>query len=147
MKHLIVIAAVAGAFALGHAFAQEGEKKMQWNPPEWMKKSKEHEKLAESTGTFDVKMELFMEPGKPPMVVEGSATRTSIKNGFWIREDFKCSWMGHPFEGTLIQGYDNFRKQHVHVWFDNSSPILWRSATARSSMASGSTRAATPTRT
>ena len=123
MKHWHIGIAVLGAFLLGQVFAQE-DKVMQWTPPDWMKKTTVHDGLEKTVGEFIVKTEMFIEPGKPPMVAAAAATRKSIKNGFFVREDFKGNFMGMAFEGTLIQGYDPFRKKHVSVWFDNGSPIM-----------------------
>ena len=123
MKHGHIGIALVGAFLLGQVFAQD-DKAMQWTPPDWMKKTKVHEGLEQTVGEFTVKTEMFMEPGKPPEVMDATSTRKSIKNGFFVREDFKGKFMGMDFEGTLIQGYDPFRKKHVSVWFDNGSPIM-----------------------
>jgi hypothetical protein len=122
MKHWYVGLAILVAFLLGRAFAQDEE--MKWTPPEWMRKTAEHEKLAKSVGEFDVKGEVFTAPGADPMPFTGTSVRTSIKNGFFVQEEFTGAWMGQPFHGTLIQGYDPFRKKHVSVWFDDGSPTL-----------------------
>jgi hypothetical protein len=122
MRNWHVIVAVLGALALGHALAQEKEN--QWTPPDWMKPTKEHEMLKKSVGEFDVKGEIWMAAGQDPMVMPATATRKMIKNGFFVQEDFKGNFMGQAFEGTLIQGYDPFRKKHTSVWFDNGSPIM-----------------------
>ena len=45
-------------------------------------------------------------------------------NGLYIEEVFKCQFMGQPFEGRLLQGYDTFRKKHTSVWIDNGSPVM-----------------------
>lgn len=124
MKKWYVVVAVLGAFALGHALAQDEEKGGAWKRPEWMNPTKEHEMLKKSVGEFDVKAEVWMAPDQAPMVMAATATRKSIKNGLFVREDFKGNFMGMAFEGTLIQGYDPFRKQYVSVWFDNDNPIM-----------------------
>ncbi|MHC4938729.1 MAG: DUF1579 family protein [Planctomycetota bacterium] len=123
MKHWHVGVAALAAFLLGHAFAQE-EPMQGWTPPDWMKAGDEHAELAKSVGEFDVKGEIFMVPDQPPMVMPATATRKVIKNGLFVQEDFKGNFMGQPFHGTLIEGYDTFRKRHVSVWFDNSSPVM-----------------------
>ena len=123
MRHWHVGIVVLGAFLLGHAVAQDDEKKMEWTPPDWMKPTKEHEMLKKSAGDFVVRGEVFMGPGQT-MQFDGTAQRTSIMNGLYIEEVFKGSFMGQPFEGRLIQGYDPFRKKHVHVWIDNGNPVL-----------------------
>jgi len=130
MKYGIVIAALIGAFVIGHAVAQDDGKDEPKNgagmmqAPEWMTKGEEHAELAKTVGDFDVVAEVFMGGDQPAMTMKGTASRKMIKNGYWLEETFKGEWMGQPFEGTLIQGYDRFRKQHVSIWFDNSSTTM-----------------------
>jgi hypothetical protein len=129
MKQGIVIAAIVGAFVIGHALAQDGGKEAPKNGggmqmPEWMRKGPEHAELAKTTGEFQVAAEVFMGGDKPAMTMKGESTRKMVKNGYWLREDFKGEWMGQPYEGTLIQGYDRFRKQHVSVWFDSGNTAM-----------------------
>jgi hypothetical protein len=120
------VAAVAvAAFCLGQVFAQEPGEKPAGAPmmPPWMKLTQEHKDLAASVGTFDVAGEIYTAPGAPAMKMAGTSHREMVLDGRYLVEMFKSSWMGQPFEGHLLQGYDTVRKEYVSIWVDSSSPV------------------------
>ena len=82
----------------------------------------EHARLAEHfAGTWDVAMTFWMDPDAPPMTERGTATTTPVFGGRQLRQDFKGTFMGAPFEGTGLSGYDNVRKRYTSSWTDNMS--------------------------
>lgn len=82
----------------------------------------EHARLAEHfAGTWNVAMTFWMDPDAPPMTETGSATITPVFGGRQLRQDFKGGFMGEPFEGTGMSGYDNVRKRYTSTWNDNMS--------------------------
>jgi hypothetical protein len=96
--------------------------------PEYMAKqqelgspSEEHQRLAESVGTWSVKGKLFAAPGAPPVEYEGTAERKMILGGRYVSESFHCSIMGMPFEGLLVMGYDKLAGEYFSFWLDNMS--------------------------
>jgi hypothetical protein len=115
-----ILALVGAAFVLGQATAQE-----QGDPPAqgWMQKGEPHRLMAESVGEFDVSGELWMGPGGPPMPYRATAKRELVLGGNFIKETFRGSWAGQPFEGWLLSGYDTVRKRHCNIWMDNFSPV------------------------
>ncbi|MEM7163998.1 MAG: DUF1579 family protein, partial [Planctomycetota bacterium] len=84
----------------------------------------EHAELAKTCGDYTFVGELHMMPGQPPQEMTGTAKRTMIMNGYYLQEDFKSTFMGQPFEGRLIHGYDTINKEHVSVWIDCHSPYM-----------------------
>jgi hypothetical protein len=82
----------------------------------------EHAQLAEHfAGTWDVAMTFWMDAEAPPMTETGSATITAILGGRQLEQDFKGAFMGMPYEGTGMSGYDNVRKRYTASWNDNMS--------------------------
>ena len=115
-----IFALVGAAFLLGHATAQEKEDQPAQG---WMAKAEAHRQMAESVGEFAVAGELWMGPDGPPMPYQATATRELVLGGNFIKETFRGSWAGQPFEGWLLSGYDTVRKRYVNVWMDNFSPV------------------------
>ena len=82
----------------------------------------EHAQLAEHfAGTWDVAMTFWMDAEAPPITEKGSATITPILGGRQLHQDFKGAFMGMPFEGIGMSGYDNVRKRYTASWNDNMS--------------------------
>ena len=59
----------------------------------------QHAQLAEHfAGNWDVAMTIWMEPGAPPVSQRGTAVVSSVLGGRQLRQDFKGTFMGAPFE-------------------------------------------------
>jgi hypothetical protein len=95
----------------------------------------EHAMLAKDVGTWDAKVESWMEPGKPPTVSAGTEVTTMGPGGLWTITTFKSTMMGQPFEGHGTNGYDPAKKVFVGTWIDSMStyPMIgestWNEAT------------------
>ncbi|RMH04055.1 MAG: DUF1579 domain-containing protein [Planctomycetota bacterium] len=79
-----------------------------------------HKLLARMEGEWKLAFEMNM-PGAPPMKSTGSSTVRMVLGGRYLQEELKGSFMGMPFEGLNLIGYDNFRKEFHSTWFDTSS--------------------------
>jgi hypothetical protein len=77
-----------------------------------------HKKLEPLAGNFEVKAKSWMDPAKPPEETTGSTTRKWILGNRYLEEDYTGSFMGQPFTGLGIQGYDNVTKRYVSTWMD-----------------------------
>ena len=97
----------------------------------------EHKWLEASVGTWNYTMTMWMAPGAPPSTSSGTAESTSILGGRYISSVFKGSFMGMPFEGHGLDGYDNFAKTYKSVWIDNMS--TWPMISTGSASADGKT--------
>lgn len=84
----------------------------------------QHAMLASSAGTWNVAMTMWMEPGAPPTEGTGVAVRTAILGDRTVREDFTSEFMGMPFEGMALTGYDNVTQRYWSTWTDNMSTGL-----------------------
>lgn len=77
-----------------------------------------HQRLAEMAGTWEVTVKSF-EGGGEPQVSQGKALRKMILGGRFLQEEYKGSFMGQPFDGIGLTGYDNVLKQFSLLWIDS----------------------------
>jgi hypothetical protein len=74
-----------------------------------------------------------MAPGKPP-VESPSTAEVKVLNDLWVTEDVKGDFMGKPFVGHGVHGYDNAHQKFVGSWVDNfGSYIMTSEGTADAS--------------
>ena len=78
-----------------------------------------HEKLAQMVGSWDAKVQHWMAPGAPVEESTGTAELEAIFGGRFILQEFSSEWMGEPFEGLGLFGYDNIQKEFQSVWLDS----------------------------
>lgn len=86
-----------------------------------------HEALARTAGTWTATVRYWMEPGGEPSEMEGSVKITPVMGGRFIREKVTSEWMGAPFHGVSIVGYNNTTGEVEGVWYDNHSTMLYTS--------------------
>ena len=80
-----------------------------------------HKSLDPFVGTWTTKVTMWMAPGAPPMVMEGTSEARWVMGGRYVEERFKSSFMGMPFEGLGYTGYDNIKQRYWSTWMDNMS--------------------------
>lgn len=61
--------------------------------------------------------------GQDPTEDKGTERVIAICNGRWLWSDFRGTFMGAPFEGHALVGYDPNEKKCVSFWFDSMSPV------------------------
>ncbi len=83
-----------------------------------------HEGLASTTGSYDLEIKSWHEPGGPAMDETGTATRTMGLDGRVLMEDLTASMMGMPFTGHGMMGYDNVSGKYWSTWTDSMSTGL-----------------------
>ena len=85
---------------------------------------KHHELLENLVGTWSADVTIWMDPNAPPIVSKGQATFKLIFDGRFLYGDFLGEFMGAPFKGINIMGYDNVKKEFFSIWLDNSTTGL-----------------------
>ncbi|MEZ6197067.1 MAG: DUF1579 domain-containing protein [Planctomycetota bacterium] len=81
----------------------------------------EHAMLMKGVGTWNVKAKFFMGPDAPPM--ESTATDTvRAVGGFWTVGDYRSEFMGMPFHGVSMVGYDPHAGEFLSTWADSMMP-------------------------
>lgn len=87
----------------------------------WMKSATPgdaHKVLSAFEGTWKAVVTMWMAPGAPPSVSEGTMTSRWVLGGRWLRQDYSGVWMDMPFEGLGYFGHDNIKKEYVGTWTD-----------------------------
>ncbi len=83
-----------------------------------------HEALASTTGSYDLEIKSWHEPGGPPMEETGTATRSMVLGGRVLMEQVTASMMDMPFTGQAMMGYDNVSGKYWSIWTDSMSTGL-----------------------
>jgi hypothetical protein len=112
MKTLIPLLSCLVAFPL---FAQE--------PPELEKPGEHHQHLEMMAGTWDVKSKFHMVPGQI-IEMNGVEVAKMQPGGFWLISDFSGKFMGKPFHGHAVMGYEAHKRKYVGMWTDSIASIM-----------------------
>ena len=78
-----------------------------------------HKMLAKSAGSWSATVTMWTQPGAAPMSYSASASDEMILGGRYLKSTNTGTFMGMPFEGIGITGYDNAKKLFVNSWIDN----------------------------
>lgn len=97
--------------------AEEKAAMAQWQ--KFMTPGEGHKMLDGMVGTFDAKVNMWMQPGAPTMASTGVSRNEWVLGKRYIRESFTGTFMNKPFQGIGYTGYDNGKKQYVGTWIDN----------------------------
>lgn len=87
----------------------------------WMRSAatnEHHARLQDLVGRWDAMATFWMGPDEPPMQSAGQSVNTSILGGRWVSMHYTCDFMGSPFEGTGVIGFDNLAGEWVGNWMD-----------------------------
>jgi len=129
------VAAAATLCATAALAVQDGQTQDAGFTPEMMKAMSPgpaHAKLAKLEGDYDIVLEWRMSPEAPWETLEFECEREMIMDGRFLQEDIEGEFMGNPFHGKGLLGFDNVREEYTNVWFDNSSTgIMISTGTAR----------------
>lgn len=79
----------------------------------------EHARLKAMTGTWTGAIKMWMDPAAPPMESTGTEEAKMILGDRYLQQDSKGSFMGQPYSGIGLTGYDNAKKKFVGTWIDN----------------------------
>ena len=84
----------------------------------------EHKMLATADGKWSAETTMWIAPDAPPAKGKATATNTMILGGRYQQTSFKGDFMGMPFEGGGVTGYDKARKVYFTNWMDNMSTMM-----------------------
>ena len=100
------------------------------NMEEMMKKMAElaapgpaHKALAPLGGEWNVEAKFWM-GGPEPTESKGASTKRWIMGGRFLQEDHKSEFMGLPFQGMGLTGYDTMKQKYIAMWIDNMGTAL-----------------------
>ena len=124
--------ALAGAMLIAPAFAFPANEKPQTKATaaagpsqdemmaQYMKYSNpgaDHEMLKQFAGSWKTVTKAWMGPGEP-QVSQGMADKTVILGGRFLKEEYNGIFMGEPFSGVGLTGYDMLKKEYIGNWVD-----------------------------
>lgn len=85
----------------------------------YMTPGQPHQELASLAGEWNHSLKMWMAPGATPTESSATSTVTPILGGRYVAEKFEGQFMGMPFEGHGLYGYDNAVNKHFMTWVDN----------------------------
>lgn len=83
-----------------------------------------HEILKKLAGNWNAEVKMWMDPSGKPEVSKGKAKNELIFNGRFLQMSYKGTFMGQPFEGQGVTGYDNVAKKYFSTWIDTMSTSM-----------------------
>lgn len=122
----LLLAAAAAGPAVG-ADADEGDPDAMMQA--WIEASKpgeHHERLAAMAGQWNVRIRYWAAPGAEPEETRGMAKNELILGGRFLQQEYKGSFMGEPFLGLGLEGYDPGRGVYTSDWRDSMSLFVMR---------------------
>ena len=90
---------------------------------EMMKPGPEHKELAKLAGKWDVSGKFWMGTPDDGKAVPGTAEFKVILDGRYIQQDFTGTFMGQPYTGMGVMGYDRYMKHYTNYWSDSVSTM------------------------
>ncbi len=81
----------------------------------------QHEHLAVLTGTWQAETKFWMDPSAEPMVSPATIEYRMIMNGRYLEETITSEFMGRPFKGRGLYGFNNVTGELQAAWIDDTS--------------------------
>jgi|GEM_PF-305995 len=81
----------------------------------------EHAQMAKAVGTWNAKTAFRMSPDAPWEESEATEVNSMMLNGLYKKTEFRGNFGGQPFEGFMIEGFNNLTKKYETVWVDSMS--------------------------
>jgi hypothetical protein len=83
--------------------------------------SPHHAMLNKLAGHWTVQVRMYPEPGGEPIDSRGAVRNEVILGGRALKSEFKGDFMGQPFAGMGLEGYDLDKGQHFGIWMDSTT--------------------------
>lgn len=96
---------------------------------EWAKYAEpgEHHRLLEPTiGTFAVSGKMWPEPGaSEPIMMGGESVTKWVLGGRFAMTHYNAEFMGQPFEGMGMVGFDRYTQRYQSYWWDTFGTMTY----------------------
>jgi hypothetical protein len=125
MRHLLTSTLFLAVAALAGGAASADEKKQAVPPDEkamleaMLKAAtpgEQHKKLEPLAGTWELSVQSWMDPSKPPSASKATSEIKWIMGNRFLEETVKGEFAGMEFNGRNLIGYDNLRKKYTTTW-------------------------------
>ncbi len=77
-----------------------------------------HAGLQPIVGEWETELKIWLSLDAEPIVTTGEAVTHWILGGRFVETTYRAEFMGQPFEGKGVEGYDNYAKEYVGTWRD-----------------------------
>lgn len=84
----------------------------------------EHQRIKALEGSWSTTSKMWMGPGEPK-TSNGSSEKKWIHDGRFLQEEFRGEFMGKPFSGMGLLGYDHYKKKYNGIWTDSMATSIW----------------------
>jgi Protein of unknown function (DUF1579) len=128
---------VAGTLTASFALAEDEASSEKIEPPsmeEIMKKAEAagtpgaaHKALEPLVGDWTAEVKSWMAPDAPPTVTKATAKSSWVMNGRFVQQEFIGDFMGKPFHGVSLTGFDNMKQKYNNVWIDDMHTSMFTS--------------------
>ena len=83
-----------------------------------------HQHLARMVGDWNCEMTYWMEAGSPPQNMTGTSRYAMVLGDHILEQTFHGDFMGQPFEGRGLMGYDTATEEYWSTWMDSFSSFM-----------------------
>jgi hypothetical protein len=78
-----------------------------------------HKALARLAGDYEVACKFYVAKDQPPVEEKGQARLRMVLDGRFLQERFDGQYMGQPFQGIGVTGFDTMTGRHFSTWMDS----------------------------
>ncbi|MBW3661336.1 MAG: DUF1579 domain-containing protein [Gemmatimonadetes bacterium] len=124
MKRAIAIVALAWVAHLSLPPMPRAQEMSQEEMAAWMattSPNEHHEVLSPLVGSWSHDLTFWQTPDAEPTKMTATSESRWVMGGRYVQSDYTGDFMGMPFEGRDMIGYDNLKKKYFSVWIDNMS--------------------------
>ena len=116
---LVLFSLSAPSFAADKNMGDKNDAEMMKAYKEYTTPGEQHKTLAKMVGKWKYTAKSWMSDGGKEETSTGTSNMKMIYGGRFLQQDVKGMAMGMPFEGMMLQGYDNASQKFTSVWVDN----------------------------
>ena len=84
----------------------------------------QHKMIQGMVGTWTTAGKFWMPGQAKPMEVTGTSEMKSALDGRFVVEEHKSTWMGKPFAGMGLMGFDNVSQKFQSTWVDSMGTAI-----------------------
>jgi len=84
----------------------------------------QHEKIKSLAGKWDADVSMQMDPAAPEEKSKATMVNQSIFDGRFLQQDYNGTFMGQPFKGMGMVGFDNQKQKYVMGWIDSMDTAM-----------------------
>jgi len=88
--------------------------------------AEQHKQVLKMVGKWNLAFKSWMDPKQPPMESTGTAEGKALLGDRFVQTTVTSTFMGKPFSGVSVSGYDKARKKFVGTWIDSMSTGIGR---------------------